>query len=46
MEGSELVQKALGDHTFDVFLANKKKEWDKFRTQVTDYEINEYLPIL
>jgi glutamine synthetase len=46
MEKSKLVRKALGDHVFNAFLENKKHEWDKFRTQVTDYEIAEYLPIL
>ena len=46
MEKSKLVRKALGDHAFNAFLENKKHEWDKFRTQVTDYEIQEYLPIL
>jgi glutamine synthetase len=46
MEKSKLVRKALGDHVFNAFLENKKHEWDKFRTQVTDYEIGEYLPIL
>jgi len=46
MEKSELVRKALGDHTFEAFIANKKVEWDKFRTRVTDFEIKEYLPIL
>jgi len=46
MEKSQLVKKALGEHTFNAFIKNKKIEWDKFRTRVTDYEIGEYLPIL
>jgi glutamine synthetase len=46
MEKSKLVRDTLGEHTFETFLANKKKEWDKYRTYVTDYEIKEYLPIL
>ncbi|UCC16764.1 MAG: glutamine synthetase [Dehalococcoidales bacterium] len=45
-ENSELVRKALGDHVFDNFVANKKIEWDEYRTQVTEYELNKYLPIL
>ena len=45
-EGSELVRKALGDHVFRAFISNKKIEWDQFRTQVTDYELKRYLPIL
>ncbi len=45
-EKSELVRKALGDHTFEAFLTNKKIEWDEYRTQVTEYEIQKYLPVL
>ena len=45
-EQSELVRKALGDHVFEAFIANKKIEWDQYRCQVTDYEIKRYLPIL
>ena len=46
MEKSKLVRQTLGEHTFETFLANKRQEWDKFRTAVTDFEIKEYLPIL
>lgn len=45
-EKSEVVRKAIGDHVFDKFIENKKIEWDNYRTQVTDYEIKRYLPIL
>jgi glutamine synthetase len=45
-EQSELVRKALGDHVFHAFIENKKIEWDRYRTQVTEYELNRYLPIL
>ena len=45
-EKSEIVRKALGDHVFDAFIANKKIEWDQYRTQVTEYELKKYLPIL
>jgi glutamine synthetase len=45
-ENSEVVKKALGDHIFTSFIENKKKEWDQYRTQVTEYELNRYLPIL
>jgi glutamine synthetase len=46
MEKSPLVREALGDHVFFTFLQNKKIEWDRYRTQVTDYELKRYLPIL
>ncbi len=45
-EKSELVRRALGDHVFTAFIENKKIEWDQYRTQVTEYELNRYLPIL
>jgi len=45
-EKSELVQKALGDHVFDAFIQNKKIEWNQYRSQVTEYELKRYLPIL
>ncbi len=45
-EKSELVHKALGDHVFNAFIQNKKIEWDHYRTQVTEYELDRYLPIL
>ncbi|GAG34583.1 unnamed protein product, partial [marine sediment metagenome] len=31
---------------FNKFLANKKIEWDRYRTHVSQYEIEKYLPIL
>ncbi len=46
MEKSKLVKEALGDHCFEAFIRNKRFEWDKFRTRVTDFELREYLPII
>lgn len=45
-EKSKLVREALGDHVFDHFIENKKVEWDRYRIQITSYEIEKYLPIL
>ncbi|MDO9333277.1 MAG: glutamine synthetase family protein [Dehalococcoidales bacterium] len=45
-EKSKLVREALGEHVFSAFITNKKIEWDLYRTQVTGYEVNRYLPIL
>jgi glutamine synthetase len=45
-EGSQLVREALGEHVFHYFIENKKKEWDEYRTQVTEYELKRYMPIL
>jgi glutamine synthetase len=46
IEKSELVRETLGDHIFNKFVANKKIEWDRYRTHVSQYEIEKYLPIL
>ena len=45
-EGSKLVREALGEHVFNSFIENKKKEWDEYRTQVSEYELKKYLPIM
>ena len=45
-ENSKLVKKALGDKVFDYFIRNKKKEWDEYKAQVTEYERERYLSIL
>lgn len=45
-EKSELMYKTLGDHVFNRLLELKRKEWDEYRTQVTEWEIKKYLPIL
>ena len=46
MQQSELVRRALGDHIFDKFIENKRIEWDAYRSQVHQYEIERYLPVL
>jgi glutamine synthetase len=43
---SDLVRETLGDHIFTKFIANKKIEWDAYRTHVSTYELDRYLPIL
>lgn len=45
-ENSKLVKKTLGDHIFSRFIELKKKEWEEYRIQVTEYELKKYLPIL
>jgi glutamine synthetase len=46
MEGSELVADTLGEHVFDFFLRNKRAEWEDYRSQVTQFELDRYLPRL
>ncbi len=45
-EKSELVREALGDHVFNKFIENKKIEWDAYRTHVSEFELQKYLPVL
>ncbi len=42
-EKDTFLQQVLGKHIYTKYLAAKKKEWDLFRSQVTDWEIGEYL---
>jgi glutamine synthetase len=46
LEGSELVAETLGEHVFDFFLRNKRQEWQDYRRQVTQYELDRLLPVL
>ncbi len=46
MERSELVAETLGEHVFDFFLRNKQSEWEDYRRQVSQWEIDRYLPTL
>ena len=45
-EKSELVRKALGEHIFSKFIENKKIEWERYRAQVTSYELEQYFSVL
>jgi glutamine synthetase len=46
LERSDLVKEALGEHIFNKFMENKKIEWDRYRTHVSQYEIEKYMPIM
>lgn len=46
MERSELVAETLGEHVFDFFLRNKKREWEEYRSEVTAFELKNLLPVL
>jgi glutamine synthetase len=46
MEGSELCRRALGEHVFEWFLKNKRREWARYEQHVSQYELEEYLPVL
>ncbi|MCD6275206.1 MAG: glutamine synthetase, partial [Thermoplasmata archaeon] len=46
MERSQLMKEILGEHIFKHFLIVKKREWEDYRAQVTEWEIKNFLPIL
>ncbi len=43
LEADELIAGTLGDHVLKNYVAGKRKEWDAFRTAVTDWEIGKYV---
>ena len=43
MEKDGLIKEVLGEHTFAKYISAKKDEWHRYRSQVTEWEINEYL---
>ena len=45
-EKSSFLKECLGDHVFENFIINKTIEWENFRAQVTNYELDKYLSIL
>lgn len=42
-ESSLFVQELLGKHIYTKYLEAKSAEWKKFRAEVTDWEVEEYL---
>ena len=45
MEESELVAEALGEHVFEFFLRNKRREWNEYRSYVTPFELRNNLTL-
>src|SRR5712675_374865 len=43
---SQLMRKALGPHIFDRYVELKRKAWDEYRVQLTDWEMKKYLAVL
>jgi glutamine synthetase len=46
MERSKLLADTLGDHVFEWFLRNKRAEWSAYRSEVSQFELDRYLPRL
>jgi glutamine synthetase len=43
---SELMRRAFGDHIFDNYVKLKRGEWDEYRVQLTQWELERYLTVL
>ena len=46
LEESELVAEVLGEEVFSYVLANKRREWSDYRSQVTPYELKQNFEVL
>jgi glutamine synthetase len=46
MSRDELVAEALGEHVFEWFLRNKRREWEEYRAQVHPFEVERYFALL
>jgi glutamine synthetase len=43
LEADPVVVEALGEHVFSHYVEAKRAEWDEYRTQVSDWEVERYL---
>ncbi|MFL5778591.1 MAG: glutamine synthetase family protein, partial [Chloroflexota bacterium] len=43
LDRDDVIRDALGDHVFSHYVAAKRQEWDEYRTQVSDWEVERYL---
>jgi glutamine synthetase len=46
LAGSELMKRALGEHIFPRYIELKRREWDEYRVQITEWEKDKYLAAL
>ncbi len=46
LEGSSLARATLGDHVVEWFVKNKRSEWAAYKSEITQFELNRYLPVL
>lgn len=43
MEEDKLIREALGTQVFERFVQAKRQEWDDYRLEITNWELNKYL---
>ena len=42
-EEDPFVRETVGDHVFNAYIEGKKREWDEYRTQISQWEVDRYL---
>lgn len=45
LKANPIAKATLGEHIYEKYIVAKEKEWDSFRTAVTDWELDEYLTV-
>lgn len=43
LEKDEVMKATLGEHIYNKYVEGKRREWEKYKTSVSDWEINRYL---
>lgn len=43
LEKDELIKETLGEHVAKTYINAKRKEWNEYRSQVSEWEIDQYL---
>lgn len=42
-EEDPFIKETVGDHVFNAYTEGKKAEWDRYRTKISQWEIDEYI---
>jgi len=45
LEADDVIKSALGEHIYDKFMTAKRIEWDEYRQQVHQWELDQYLDV-
>ena len=43
MKADPLMRETLDEHVYTRYIFGKEREWDEYRTRVTDWELNKYM---
>ena len=45
LENDPIIVDTLGAHIYQSYVSGKKREWDEYRTRVTDWELKKYMVV-